>query len=29
MGVLVLVVSGAFAHTRRRHRRQLLGVEPA
>jgi MFS family permease len=29
MGLLVLGVSGAFAHTRRRHRRQLLGVEPA
>jgi MFS family permease len=29
MGFLVLGVSGAFAHTRRRHRRQLLGVEPA
>jgi hypothetical protein len=29
MGVLVLGVSGTFAFTRRRHRRQLLGVEPA
>jgi hypothetical protein len=29
MGVLVLGVSGAFAYTRRRHRLQLLGVEPA
>jgi MFS family permease len=29
MGLLVLTVSGAFAVTRRRHRRQLVGVEPA
>ena len=29
MGVLVLSVTGAFALTRRRHRRLLVGVEPA
>jgi MFS family permease len=29
MGVLVIAVSASFAITRRRHRRQLVGVEPA
>jgi MFS family permease len=29
MGLLVLAVTGAFVLTRRRHRRQLVGVEPA
>jgi hypothetical protein len=29
MGTLVFAVSAAFALTRHRHRRQLVGVEPA